>query len=143
YQSVEKRNARQRAVKEGRLTEGEAKKLKTKAIMQDAASVGIAALGIKGAIEEMKEAKHLNHECKEFQTQKERRHERRIERMERRKNKTDSGSHQRSDSWSTPSRIRYDDDWDHRPSPRYYDDGVYSVGPPLPPPGPPQGGGYR
>lgn len=138
YQSMEKRNARQRAVKEGRLTAAEAKKLKTKAIMQDAASVGIAAMGIKGALEEMKEAKELNHECKEFQTEKQRRHERRLERRKRQLNKSDSS--RRSDSWSTPSRLRYDeeDDWSPHPRPRYYDDGIYTTGPPLPPPGPPQ-----
>lgn len=140
YQSMEKRTARQKAVKEGRLSESEAKKLKTKAIMQDAASVGIAALGIKGAVEEMKEAKHLNHECREFQSEKVRRHERR---EERRKRRLQPGMRQRSDSWSTPQRIRYDDDWDHRQAPRYYDDGIYTAGPPLPPPGPPEAGGYR
>jgi hypothetical protein len=49
YQSVEKRNARHKAVKEGEMTPEEAKKLKMKARLQDAASIGIAALGIKGA----------------------------------------------------------------------------------------------
>lgn len=80
YQSVEKRKARKKAVKEGRLSEAEAKKLKTKALIQDAASVGIAAIGIKGAVEEMKEAKELSHECREFMEEKERRHKRREER---------------------------------------------------------------
>lgn len=49
YQSVEKRNARHEAVKDGKMSPEEAKKLKMKARLQDAASVGIAALGIKGA----------------------------------------------------------------------------------------------
>jgi hypothetical protein len=50
YQSVEKRNARHKAVKEGAMSPEEAHKLKMKARLQDAASVGIAALGIKGAV---------------------------------------------------------------------------------------------
>jgi hypothetical protein len=128
YQSMDKRNARQKAVREGRLTPVEARKLKSKAILQDAASVGIAALGIKGAFEELKEAKEIQHECKNFQHEKARRHERRLERQKRR----DMGPRQRSGSWSAPSRPRlaeWEDD-----APRYYDDGVHTMHPALPPP---------
>lgn len=49
YQSVEKRDARHKAVAEGEMTPEEAHRLKMKARLQDAASIGIAALGIKGA----------------------------------------------------------------------------------------------
>ncbi|KAH8177539.1 hypothetical protein LIA77_02621 [Sarocladium implicatum] len=130
YQSMEKRNARHKAVKEGRLSPAEAKKLKTKAIMQDAASVGIAAMGIKGAIGEMKEAKELNHECKNFQCERQRRHEKREER--RRKMLEANGSSRRSDSWDT-GRDRYDgydsdsedEYYGRRYGPRYYDDNPY------------------
>lgn len=59
YQSYEKRQARQKAVKEGEISKAEAKKLKTKALIQDAASVGIAALGIKGAVGEWKEMQEM------------------------------------------------------------------------------------
>ncbi|ROV97656.1 hypothetical protein VSDG_04583 [Cytospora chrysosperma] len=83
YQSMEKRNTRHKAVKEGRLSPEEAKKLKSKALLQDAASVGIAAMGIKGAIAELKEARELSHEVSEFQHEKEERHRRRKERLER------------------------------------------------------------
>lgn len=55
YASMEKRQARHKAVQEGEMSPEEAKKLKTKATMQDVASIGIAALGIKGAISEWKE----------------------------------------------------------------------------------------
>ncbi|KAF4449394.1 hypothetical protein FALBO_16663 [Fusarium albosuccineum] len=105
YQSMEKRNARHKAVKEGRLSEGEAKKLKTKAIMQDAASVGIAALGIKGAISEMKEAKHLTHECNEFKEEKARRHEKRVQKRMRKQN---GDGTRRAESWAPSSRVRND-----------------------------------
>ena len=70
---MEKRNARHRAVKAGKLTEAEAKKLKSKALLQDAASVGIAAMGIKGAISEMKEAREMSHEVSEWKEKKEER----------------------------------------------------------------------
>ncbi|KAG5992396.1 hypothetical protein E4U52_002833 [Claviceps spartinae] len=77
YQSMERRTARQKAVQEGRLSASHAKDLKTNSLIKDAASVGLAALGIKGALKEMKEAKEMTHECKVFQEEKMRRHERR------------------------------------------------------------------
>lgn len=83
YQSMEKRNTRHKAVKEGRLSPEEAKKLKSKALLQDAASVGIAAMGIKGAISELKEAREMSHEVTEWKQEKEERHKRRAERLER------------------------------------------------------------
>lgn len=122
YSSMEKRNARHKAVKEGRLSAAEAKKLKTKAIMQDAASVGIAALGIKGAISELKEAKHLNHEYIEFNREKARRHARRLEKRQR---LTENGR-RRADSWAPSSRGRgggySSDDED---DPRFYSRDAY------------------
>ncbi|RCI11088.1 hypothetical protein L249_7324 [Ophiocordyceps polyrhachis-furcata BCC 54312] len=62
YQSMEKRKERQKAVEEGRLSSVEAKRLKTKAMIQDATSVGLAVLGIKGAMGEMEEAREATHE---------------------------------------------------------------------------------
>lgn len=50
YQSWEKRKSRHKAVLEGDLSPEQAKKLKAKSRFQDAASVGIAVLGVKGAI---------------------------------------------------------------------------------------------
>lgn len=87
YQSMEKRNARHKAVKAGRLSQEEARKLKSKALLQDAASVGIAALGIKGAISEMKEAREMSHEVAEWKEKKEERHQRRVARLERQRKK--------------------------------------------------------
>jgi hypothetical protein len=147
YQSVEKRAARQKAVKEGRLSPAEAKKLKTKAMMQDAASVGIAALGVKGAIDEFKQVRNISHECSEFQLAKALRHQRR---EEKRKLLHEGGSveggsssgRRRAESWAAPRRRPYDDDDDdgykrddddddllddpayHRP-PRYMDGNPY------------------
>ncbi|KFA61304.1 hypothetical protein S40285_05988 [Stachybotrys chlorohalonatus IBT 40285] len=130
YQSMESRSARQKAVSEGRLSPAEAKKLKTKAMMQDAASVGIAALGIKGAVEELKGAKKMRSECREFQQEKARRHEKRMQR----RNRSETGPLRRPDTWSEASRPRldgYDADDDY--GPRYIDNNPYNsarLGPP-------------
>ncbi|KAI0204996.1 hypothetical protein F4808DRAFT_448585 [Astrocystis sublimbata] len=129
YSSMEKRNLRHKAVAEGKLSPAEAKKLKTKAIMQDAASVGIAALGIKGAFSEVKEAKEMSKSVKEWKEQKERRHEKRVERLKRANN--DHYGRSRSDGWATsssPQDRRYD-------APRYSDGNPYAATLPAPPMG--------
>jgi len=138
YQSMEKRNARHKAVKEGRLSPEEAKKLKSKALLQDAASVGIAALGIKGAISELKEANEMRHEMREWKEKKEERHRKRLERQKRLQNGNhddrDDSSHntRRADSWSPTASQRggrYDE------GPRYTDGNPYSAALPAPPVG--------
>lgn len=98
YQSMEKRKKRQKAVREGRLSPEEAKKLKSKAIMQDAASVGIAALGIKSAISEMKEAHELSQEARHWKEEREIRKERRRDRLRRRLSEMTSGGSSSSSS---------------------------------------------
>ncbi|KAK4943886.1 hypothetical protein LTR10_016602 [Elasticomyces elasticus] len=65
YQSMEKRNERRHALKEGEISKQQAKGEKNKARLQDAASIGIAALGLKGAYSEWKEMKEYNHEMRE------------------------------------------------------------------------------
>lgn len=140
YQSMEKRNARHKAVKEGKLSEEEAKKLKSKALLQDAASVGIAALGIKGAISELKEANECRHEMKDWQQKRLERHQKRLQRQKRLQNggnhggRDDSNSHdgRRTDSWSPTASQRggrYDE------GPRYTDGNPYSSALPPPPVG--------
>lgn len=134
YQSMEKRTARQKAVKEGRLSPAEAQKLKTKAIVKDVGSIGIAAMGIKGAIEEMKEAKEMTHEVKVFKQEKALRHEKREKR--RQKPNSPGDKPRRAESWA-PSRYRDEDDFGRVDyGPRYYDDNPYSSGRlPAPPMG--------
>ena len=55
YSSMESHEKRHKMVAEGEMTPEEARKKQTKAWVQDAAAVGIAALGIKGAFSEWKE----------------------------------------------------------------------------------------
>ncbi|KAI0009081.1 hypothetical protein F4779DRAFT_400933 [Xylariaceae sp. FL0662B] len=131
YGSMGQRNARHKAVKEGRLSPEEARKLKTKALLQDAASVGIAALGVKGAISELKEAREQAKEVTQWKLERQRRHEKRIERLKR----ANDGHYGRSraDNWSSYSapqqEARYDD------GPRYTDGNPYSASLPAPPVG--------
>lgn len=130
YQSMEKRNARHKAVQQGKLSPQEAKKLKTKAIMQDAASVGIAALGIKGALSEVKEARDKSKEINEWKQERERRHQKRIERLKRAND--DHYGRSRADGWASPSspqERRYAD------VPRYTDGNPYADALPAPPVG--------
>lgn len=55
YTSMEAHEKRHKLVAEGEMTPEEARKKQTKAWVQDAAAVGIAALGLKGAFSEWKE----------------------------------------------------------------------------------------
>lgn len=55
YSSMEAHEKRHRLVAEGEMSPEQARKKQTKAWVQDAAAVGIAALGIKGAFSEWKE----------------------------------------------------------------------------------------
>ncbi|TVY48282.1 hypothetical protein LOCC1_G001427 [Lachnellula occidentalis] len=132
YQSIEKRDARHRAVKEGEMTPEEARKLKAKATLQDAASVGIAALGIKGAISEIKEANEMRHECKVLNEEKAERHRKRLERQKKRTGSSTSGSRRDDDYYDqVPSGRRLESG-----GPRYTDGNPYSTGRlPAPPVG--------
>ena len=129
YQSMEKRNARHKAVQEGEMTPEEARKLKAKATLQDAASVGIAALGIKGAISEIKEANEMRHEMREFGEKKEERHKKRLEKQNRGPDKSNSGR-RRSEGYQPAQNGRRDDY-----GPRYADGNPYANALPAPPVG--------
>ncbi|CAJ2513446.1 Uu.00g015650.m01.CDS01 [Anthostomella pinea] len=131
YSSMNAREARHKAVAEGKLSPQEARKLKTKAILQDAASVGVAALGIQGAVSELKEARAQAKEVREWKEEKQRRHERRIERLKRAN--SDHYGRSRADNWNSsasPQANRYDDG----PT-RYTDGNPYSAALPAPPMG--------
>lgn len=57
YNSIEQHERRHQQIADGTITKAEARKKQTSAWVQDAAAVGIAALGIKGAFSEWKEMK--------------------------------------------------------------------------------------
>ncbi|KAM3502553.1 hypothetical protein MY11210_009031 [Beauveria gryllotalpidicola] len=126
FENLEKRKARQKAVKSGQLSKVDARKLKTKAMIKDATAVGIAALGIKGAFSSVKEAKELQHECKNFELEKARRHEKR----EKRRNRQEMGPRRRSGSLPAPRKQRLID-WED--DILGYDDEYYTRRPAAPP----------
>lgn len=80
YQSIEGRKQHIKEVKNGEMSPQEARKKKNKARLQDAAAIGIAALGIKGAYSEWKEMKELRNETHEFDLKRAERHARREQR---------------------------------------------------------------
>ena len=84
YQSIHAREVRHKQLRDGKITREEAKKSKNKARLQDAASVGIAALGIRGAISEWKEVKESREEHHKFNEERQKRHEKRLQVLERR-----------------------------------------------------------
>lgn len=65
YSTVEKRQARKHAVRDGLMSKEEAQKHKTRDRLQDVASVGLAGLGVKGAYDEWKEMKEKQEEWNE------------------------------------------------------------------------------
>ncbi|KAF5860876.1 hypothetical protein ETB97_000967 [Aspergillus alliaceus] len=78
--SMEKHKKRVKMVKEGDMTAKEARKLRLKNNLTDAASVGLATLGIKGAVDEWRHVDHMRKERhnfrKECDSRRERRHSR-------------------------------------------------------------------
>ncbi|CAG8886359.1 unnamed protein product [Penicillium egyptiacum] len=80
YGSMEKRKERMKQLKEGEITAEEARKRRMKANTKDAVSIGLAALGIKGAysewkevMEKSKENSHFREECAQRAVRRERR----------------------------------------------------------------------
>ncbi|CAI7610701.1 unnamed protein product [Penicillium glandicola] len=80
YGSIEKRKERMQQLKEGEITPEEARKRRMKANTKDAVSIGLAALGIKGAygewkevMEKRKENSHFQEECAQRAIKRERR----------------------------------------------------------------------
>ncbi|KAI5369798.1 hypothetical protein Slin14017_G006770 [Septoria linicola] len=81
YSSMEAHEKRHRLVAEGEMSPEEARKKQTKAWIQDAAAVGIAALGIKGAFSEWKEMNEQRREIQEIEKRKGARRKKRVARQ--------------------------------------------------------------
>ncbi|KAK5114861.1 hypothetical protein LTR62_002018 [Meristemomyces frigidus] len=97
YSSMEAHEKRHRLVAEGEMSPEEARKKQTKAWVQDAAAVGIAALGIKGAFSEWKEMTEQRREIHEIETRKKERRKR-VEQRKRQEEK--QRQEQMMDMWS-------------------------------------------
>lgn len=123
YQSMESSDKRHRLVDDGEMSPEEARKKRSKAWLQDAASVGIAALGIKGAYSEWKEMNEHRHEMQELEERREKREKRRKKR-EREQQKQDKGG-----------RRDRDDRYGGAPPPQGYVAPYYAGNVPPPPMG--------
>lgn len=82
--SLEARDKRHRELDKGEITHKEARRKRNKLRLQDAAAIGIAALGIKGAYSEWQEVQESRQEVKKKAQEKKERHKRRLKRAESR-----------------------------------------------------------
>lgn len=81
--SLEARDKRHKDLEKGEITYQEARRKRNKLRLQDAAAIGIAALGIKGAYSEWQEVKESRDEVKKKDQERKERHKRRLKRAER------------------------------------------------------------
>lgn len=83
YSSMEARDKRHLEVAKGEMSPEEARKRKNKTRIQDAAAIGIAALGIKGAYSEWQDVQEHRKEAQEAFEEKKRNHEKRMRKAEK------------------------------------------------------------
>ncbi len=83
YASMEARDKRHKEVEQGTMSPEEARKKKNKARLQDAAAIGIAALGIKGAYSEWQEVQESRGEMAELKRERAERHEKRMKKAQK------------------------------------------------------------
>lgn len=124
YKSVDNRKKRSKLVKKGEMSPEESHKLKNKARFQDAAAIGIAALGIKGAVSEWKEMNEQRVELREFANKRVERHEKRLHKLEEQLARDEN--HRRS----VPNLNQQF----YESGPKYQDGNPYHTGSVLPPP---------
>ncbi len=93
YSSMVASEKRRKLVGEGEMSPEEARKRKSKNMLQDAAAVGIAALGIKSAYSEWKEMNEQRHSVKELEQRRRKRRKQR-EKQEREARQNTSYSNQ-------------------------------------------------
>ncbi|KAL9126695.1 MAG: hypothetical protein Q9217_004292 [Psora testacea] len=83
YSSMEARDKRHLEMLKGEISPEEARKAKHKARLQDAAAIGIAALGIKGAYSEWQEVQESRQEMLKLKKERAERHEKRMKKAEK------------------------------------------------------------
>ena len=81
--SLDMRDKRHEELMKGEITHEDARRKRNKARLQDAASIGIAALGIKGAYSEWEEVKESRSKLAEQKSEREKRHEKRLKKAEK------------------------------------------------------------
>ena len=130
--SMEARKKNRKEVMEGKMSPEEARKKKSKALLQEAAAIGIATLGIKGAVSEWKEVNEKRKEFREAKT-------RLAEKREHRRVKLQRQKSERNSEPNLGQRYLYEGDYDddrrhNDRGPRYYDGNPYYYDNVPPPP---------
>lgn len=93
HSTVEKHKKRQEELEDGEISEEEAEKRRNKGRWKNAANVGIAAVWIKGAVDEIKEYREASKEHQETCEKTEERHRMRVERAKAIKRGEYQGTH--------------------------------------------------
>ena len=128
YSSMVASEKRRKLVHEGEMSPEEARKRKSKNMLQDAAAIGIAALGIKSAFSEWKEMNEQRHVVHELEAKRRKRRKQR-ERREREARQNAFGVNGFANQYPAyPVGQSY---------PTYADANPYAAGVPPPPIGPP------
>ncbi|KAJ9602319.1 hypothetical protein H2200_013174 [Cladophialophora chaetospira] len=100
YSSIESHDKRMEQVREGKLSPEDAHKQARSSRWQDAAAIGIAALGIKGAVSEWNEVTEEHGEHKKLLAEKEEHHKKRVEREKRQQARKHGGYYKgRDGNW--------------------------------------------
>lgn len=133
HSSMQAGKDRHKKVMQGKMSPEEARRLKSKALLQDAAAVGIAALGVKGTVSEWKEVNEQRHE---MQASK----KRLAELREHRRQKLSRGESNRNSEPNLGGRYQHDDPPRYDGGSRYVDGNPYASSSGLPPP--PMGSRY-
>ncbi|KAH8693201.1 hypothetical protein BGW36DRAFT_302515 [Talaromyces proteolyticus] len=128
--NFEAQKRRRQEVKEGAITKEQESKMRMKANLKSAASIGLAGLGIKGAIGEWKEVDEQRKEHKEFLRKCKERHEKRVMKRNGSMNTSGSGSSRRSQSLGTGAARMNVNDYEngHGGSHYYHDENPYNAG---------------
>lgn len=138
--NLEAQKKRHEAVKSGAISKEQERTMQRKADLKNLASIGLAALGIKGAIGEWKEVQEQRKEHKEFNHKCEERHQKRLRRAQSAggSNRNSQGSRSRAASAASMSMNtghdygrdyghNYGHDYGHHAS-HYYDGNPYGAG---------------
>jgi hypothetical protein len=91
YNSMEARDKRMEKVRNGTMSPEEARKEKTKALVQDFAAVGVAALSIKGAMAKWKGASQVHQTRKQHKLERAERQVKKLEKASTHNEKSSSG----------------------------------------------------
>lgn len=94
YNSMEARDKRMEKLREGKISPEEARKERTKALVQDFAAVGVAALSIKGAMSKWQGATELHRTRKQHKQAKAERHQKKLEKASTYNEKSNNGGSQ-------------------------------------------------